>query len=37
MHKPFPIEGTIEAKTRITRVTDKGERIGALIISDRVS
>ncbi|MBL4892390.1 MAG: MaoC family dehydratase N-terminal domain-containing protein [Rhizobiaceae bacterium] len=36
MHKPFPIEGTIEAKTRITRVTDKGERIGALIVSDRV-
>jgi len=36
MHQPFPSEGTVEAKTRITRVTDKGERIGALIISDRV-
>ncbi|MFT7470225.1 MAG: acyl dehydratase [Kiritimatiellia bacterium] len=36
MHKPFPGEGTVEAKTRITSVTDKGERIGALIVSDRV-
>lgn len=36
MHKPIPSEGTVEAKTRITRVTDKGERIGALIVSDRV-
>ena len=36
MHKPFPHEGTVEAKTRITSVTDKGERIGALIVSDRV-
>jgi len=36
MHKPFPSEATVEAKTRITRVTDKGERIGALIDSDRV-
>lgn len=36
MHKPFPSEGTVEAKTRITSVTDKGERIGALIVSDRV-
>lgn len=36
MHKPFPNEGTVEAKSRITRITDKGERIGALIVSDRV-
>lgn len=36
MHKPIPSEGTVEAKTRITRITDKGERIGALIVSDRV-
>ena len=36
MHKPFPHEGTVESKTRITSVTDKGERIGALIVSDRV-
>lgn len=36
MHRPFPSEGTVEAKTRITEVTDKGERIGALIVSDRV-
>ena len=36
MHRPFPSSGTVEAKTRITEVTDKGERIGALIVSDRV-
>ena len=36
MHKPFPSEGTVEAKTRINSVTDKGTRIGALIVSDRV-
>jgi len=36
MHAPFPSEGTVEAKTRITSVTDKGQRIGALIVSDRV-
>lgn len=36
MHTPFPSEGTVEAKTRITSVTDKGQRIGALIVSDRV-
>ncbi len=36
MHKPFPKEGSVEAKTRITHVTDKGERVGALIVSDRV-
>jgi acyl dehydratase len=36
MHTPFPSEGTVEAKTRITSVTDKGQRIGALIVSDRI-
>ena len=36
MHAPFPSEGTVEAKTRISSVTDKGQRIGALIVSDRV-
>ena len=36
MHAPFLSEGTVEAKTRITSVTDKGQRIGALIVSDRV-
>ncbi|GJM12847.1 MAG: enoyl-CoA hydratase [Pseudohongiella sp.] len=36
MHRPIPNEATVEAKTRITRITDKGERVGALIISDRV-
>ncbi len=36
MHRPFPSEGTVEAKTRITEVADKGARVGALIVSDRV-
>jgi acyl dehydratase len=36
LHKPFPVTGTVEATTHITEVTDKGERIGALIVSDRV-
>ena len=36
MHQPFPSAGTVEAKTRITQVVDKGARIGALIVSDRV-
>lgn len=36
MHGPLPTAGTVEATTRITEVTDKGERIGALIVSDRV-
>lgn len=35
LHKPLPPSGTVEATTRITEVTDKGERAGALIISDR--
>ena len=36
LHNPLPSSGTVEATTRITDVTDKGERIGALIVSDRV-
>ena len=36
LHRPLPTAGTVEATTRITEVTDKGERIGALIVSDRV-
>ena len=36
IHKPFPPSGTVEATTRITSVADKGEKIGALIVSDRV-
>ena len=36
LHKPFPAAGTVEATTRVTEVIDKGDRIGALIISDRV-
>ncbi|MBM88093.1 MAG: 3-alpha,7-alpha,12-alpha-trihydroxy-5-beta-cholest-24-enoyl-CoA hydratase [Gammaproteobacteria bacterium] len=35
-HKPIPTSGTVEAKTRITEIADKGEKIGALIVSDRV-
>ena len=35
LHKPLPVAATVEAKTRITEVTDKGEKIGALIVSDR--
>ena len=36
LHRPFPVSGTVEATTRVTEVIDKGDRIGALIISDRV-
>lgn len=36
MHRPFPSEGTVEATTRITEIIDKGEKIGAHIVSDRV-
>ena len=35
-HNPIPTSGTVEATTRITEIADKGEKIGALIISDRV-
>ncbi len=36
LHRPFPAAGTVEATTRVTEVIDKGDRIGALIVSDRV-
>ena len=36
LHKPLPISGTVEATNRITEVADKGEKIGALIVSDRI-
>ena len=35
-HSPIPSSGTVEATTRITEVTDKGDKIGALINSERV-
>ncbi|MFT4887826.1 MAG: acyl dehydratase [Pseudohongiellaceae bacterium] len=35
-HKPMPTSGNVEATTRITQVSDKGVRIGALIEFDRV-
>lgn len=35
-HNPIPTSGTVEARTRITEITDKGRKVGALIISDRV-
>lgn len=35
-HNPIPISTTVEATTRITEVTDKGEKVGALINSERV-
>ena len=35
-HKELPASGTIEATTKITEVTDKGQRIGALIVSERI-
>ena len=35
LNKPLPGAGTVEATTRITEVIDKGERAGALIVSDR--
>ncbi len=36
LHRPFPPAGTVEATTRITDVIDKGERVGALIVSERL-
>ena len=36
LHKPLPTSGTVEATNRITEVTDKSEKIGALIVSDRI-
>jgi len=35
IHQPFPGSGTVVATTRLTEVIDKGERIGALIKSER--
>jgi acyl dehydratase len=35
IHQPFPGSGTVAATTRLTEVIDKGERIGALIKSER--
>ena len=35
-HKPLPASATVEATTRITEIADKGEKVGALIVSDRV-
>ncbi len=35
IHQPFPCAGTVDATTRLTEVIDKGERIGALIKSER--
>jgi acyl dehydratase len=36
MHRPIPTSGTVEATTRVTEVADKGERIGALVVTERV-
>ena len=35
-HKPLPASATVEATTRVTEIADKGEKVGALIVSDRV-
>lgn len=35
VHNPLPPSGTVVAETRITEVNDKGERAGALIVSER--
>jgi len=34
-HKPLPNNATVEASNRITECTDRGERLGALIVSER--
>lgn len=36
LYKPLPSSGTVEATTVVTDVIDKGERIGALVLTDRV-
>jgi hypothetical protein len=36
MHRPLLGENAVDAKIRITSVTDNGERIAALIVSDRI-
>lgn len=35
-HKPLPPAGTVEATTRFTDVFDKGERLGALLMTERI-
>lgn len=35
MHKPLPPSQTVVAKTRITDISDKGPRVGALLVSER--
>lgn len=35
MHRPLPPAATVAATTRITEVTDMGERLGAYILSER--
>jgi acyl dehydratase len=35
-HKPIPPTATVEATTRFTKVSDKGARVGALIMTSRV-
>ena len=35
-HNPIPPSATVEATTRITEVADKGEKVGALINSERI-
>ena len=34
-HKPLPSSATVEATNRLTEVVDRGERLGALIVSER--
>ncbi|MDP6651513.1 MAG: MaoC/PaaZ C-terminal domain-containing protein [Gammaproteobacteria bacterium] len=36
LHKPLPTSDTVEATNQITEVSDKGEKVGALIVSDRI-
>lgn len=35
-HKPLPPAGTVEATTRFTDIIDRGKRLGALLITERV-
>ncbi len=35
LYRPLPVAATVEATSRITEIIDKGERAGALIVSDR--
>ncbi len=34
-HKPLPPSGTVEATTRFTEIYDQGERLGALLLTER--